>query len=186
MLESGIPENHPLRLHFLILTEKSFHQTLNWSDSLITDYISNLLLYFTRTDRLYAIRSSQGKQVDTVAEMLMEGDILLRAQTIEREWEVHRHLGDYTLFMSGLFPEYLKRLKSEKSIAHPDFLIDYVRVGKRSYRRAAEFNYGRFKEWTPLYRKLSENFEMCIAGLGLIREELDRSREWQSKKQILS
>lgn len=186
MLESGIPENHPLRLYFLILAEKSFHQTLNWSDSLVTEYISNLLLYFTRTDCLYAIRSSQGKRIDNVAEMLMEGDILLRARTIEREWEVHRHIGDYTLFMSGLFPEYLKRLKSEKSIAHPDFLIDYVRVGKRSYRRAAEFNYGRFKESTLLYRKLSENFEICIAGLGLIREELDRTKEWQSKKQILS
>ncbi|NKE70437.1 hypothetical protein [Candidatus Manganitrophus noduliformans] len=186
MLENGIPENHPLRLHFLILTEKSFQQTLNWSDPLVTDYISNLLLYFTRTDCLYAIRNSRGNRIDTVAEMLMEGDILLRARTIEREWEVHRHIGDYTLFMSGLFPEYLKRLKSGKKIEHPDFLIDYVRVGKKSYRRAAEFNYGRFKEWTPLYRKLAEHFEICIAGLGLIREELDRSREWQSKKQILS
>src|SRR3569832_1129626 len=118
--------------------------------------------------------------------MLMEGDLMLHAKTIEREWEVHSHIGDYTLFMSGLFPEYLKRIQMDQSIVHPDFLLDYVRIGKRSYRRAAEFDYGRFKKWTLLYKKLAENFEMCIAGLGLIKEELERSREWKLKKQILS
>lgn len=186
MLESGIPQNHPLRFYFLVLTEKNFRQKLNWTDPFVIDYISNLLLYFTRTDALYAIRDAQDEKVDTVAEMLMEGDLLLRAKTLEREWEVHRHIGDYTLFMSGLFPEYLKRIRSDHRIAHPDFLIDYVRVGKRSYRRASEFDYGRFKQWTLLYKKLSENFEMCIAGLGLIKEELEHSRAWKFKKRILS
>jgi hypothetical protein len=186
MPDDEIPQNHPLRLFFLILTENNFAQKLNWSDPFVTEYISNLLIHFTHVDRLYEIRNSSGKQVDTVAEMLMEGDIMMRAKTIEREREVHRCIGDYTLFMTGIFPEYLKRLKLEKMIEHADFLVDYIKVGKRSYRRVSEFNYGRFKKWAPLYRKLSENFEICIAGLGLIRNDLDQFKEWRTKREILS
>jgi hypothetical protein len=186
MSNGEIPQNHPLRLFFLILTENNFTQKLNWSDPFVTEYISNLLIHFTHVDRLYEIQNSSGKPVDTVAEMLMEGDIMMRARTIEREREVHRYIGDYTLFMTGIFPEYLKRLKLEKMIEHADFLIDYIKVGKKSYKRVSEFNYGRFKERAPLYRKLSENFEICIAGLGLIRNDLDRFKGWKTKRQILS
>ena len=52
----------------------------------------------------------------------------------EREREVHRHIADFTLFMVGIFPEYLQRIKSRQLIHHTDFLIDYVKVGKQSYR----------------------------------------------------
>ncbi len=186
MLDGEIPQDHPLRFFFLLLTENNFTQKLNWSDPVVTDYIANLLLHFTHIDRLYEIRNSSGKQVDTVAEMLMEGDIMMRATTIEREREVHRCIGDYTLFMTGIFPEYLKRLRLEKMIEHADFLIDYIKVGKRSYKRVSEFNYGRFKKCAPLYRKLSENFEVCIAGLGLIRNDLDQFKGWRTKRQILN
>jgi len=181
-----IPQNHPLRLFFLLLTENNFTRKLNWSDPFVTGYIADLLIQFTHIDRLYEIRNGSGKRVDTVAEMLIEGDLMMGAKTIEREREVHRCIGDYTLFMTGIFPEYLKRMKRERMIEHADFLIDYVKVGKKSYKRVAEFNYGRFKQWVPLYRKLSENFEVCIAGLGLIRKDLDQFKGWRTQRQILS
>jgi hypothetical protein len=63
-------------------------------------------------DRLYKIRDTQGRRVEEVAEMLAEGDLLHRAQGVEREREVHRHIGNYTLFMTGIFPEFLRRLKT--------------------------------------------------------------------------
>ena len=186
MSEAQIPQNHPLRLFFMILTEKNFNEKLNWPDSNVINYISNLLIDFIHIDKLYAIRNAQGKPVVAVSEMLMEGDLMLRAQTIERERETHRRIGDYTLFMTGVFPEYLKRLKFESKIENPDFMIDYIKVGKKSYRRVSEFNYGRFQKWTALYRKLSDNFEVCIAGLGLIKNDLDRFKDWRVKRRILS
>jgi hypothetical protein len=29
----------------------------------------------------------------------------------------------------------------------------------------------------PLFRKLSENFELCVTGLGFVRSDLDRLRD---------
>jgi hypothetical protein len=172
----NIPADHALRSLFLLLVEKAFSEDLRWRDRYVSRYIADLMADFAHADRLYPLRDSTGKPVDQVAEMLAEGDVRLRAASFEREREVHKYIGDYTLFMTGIFPEHLKRLKITKMLLSPDYLVDYVKVGKRSYRIVSEFDYGKFKESTPLYRKLSENFEVCVIGLGSVRREIDRMK----------
>jgi len=172
-----ISEHHPLRRLFGALTEKSFAQHLGWPDLNVTKYVSNLLVEFTHTDQLYQIRNKQGERVDGVVDMLYESEVLLEAQSLDREREVHRHIGDFTLFMAGLFPEYLRRLKSASLIYHKDFLVDYVKTGKRSYGIVAQIQGEVFSADTPLFRKLSENFELCVTGLGFVRSDLNRMQD---------
>lgn len=174
---TGVPARHPLRLLFGALTEKSFAEHLRWPDQKVTSYVSNLLVDFTRTDHLYKIRNLQGGQVDTVMELLYESEVLLEAQSMDRERDVHQHIGDFTLFMAGLFPEYLRRLKAAGPIYHQDFLVDYVKTGKRSYGIVAQLADGPRCEEPPLFKTLSENFELCVTGLGFVRSDLDRMRD---------
>ena len=174
---SPVSRSHPLRQLFGALTEKSFTEHLGWPDLNVTEYVSNLLVEFAHTDQLYKIRNTQGRPIDSVVEMLFESEVLLEAQSLEREREVHRHIGDFTLFMTGLFPEYLRRLKSVGRIYHKDFLVDYVKAGKRSYGLVAEFGSYDPEQDAPLFRKLSENFELCVTGLGFVRSDLDRMQD---------
>jgi hypothetical protein len=169
-----VPQRHPLRQLFGALTEKSFTEHLGWPDPNVTSYVSNLLVDFTRTDHLYKLRNQQETPVETVADMLYESEVLFNAQSLDREHEVHRHIGDFTLFMAGLFPEYLRRLKSAGLIYHKDFLIDYVKTGKRSYAIVAQIGRDEPDTDPPLFRKLSDNFELCVTGLGFVRSDLDR------------
>jgi hypothetical protein len=90
---------------------------------------------------------------------------------------VHQHIGDFTLFMAGLFPEYLRRLKTAGLIYHKDFLVDYMKTGKRSYGIVAQMADGPSPEEPPLFRKLSDNFELCVTGLGFVRSDLDRMKD---------
>jgi hypothetical protein len=173
-MAENIPGHHPLRGLFLKLTEMSFLGKLKWTDPPVTGYISNLLVEFAHTDNVFKIRNRRGEAVREVATLLYEAEILLNAGSFERERLVRQHIGDYTLFMVGLFPEYLKRLKTGKILHHSDLLIDYVKVGKKSYRIVSEFAYGDFRDAAPLFKKLSENFELCILGLGYVKQELDR------------
>jgi hypothetical protein len=186
-METRISEHHPLRRLFAALTERSFAEMLRWPDLNVTEYVSNLLVDFTRTDQLYQIRNQQGQRLDTVVDMLYESEVLLEARSFEREREVHRHIGDFTLFMAGLFPEYLRRLKSASLIYHKDFLVDYVKTGKRSYGLVARFHESDDAGLTPLFRKLSDNFELCVTGLGFVRSDLDRMQEpaYRKAKDIL-
>jgi hypothetical protein len=100
--------------------------------------------------------------------------VLLEAQSLDRERAVHQHIGDFTLFMTGLFPEYLRRLKSAGLVYHKDFLVDYVKTGKRSYGIVAQMADQPANDDRPLFAKLSDNFELCVTGLGFVRSDLDR------------
>jgi hypothetical protein len=186
-METRISEHHPLRRLFGALTEKSFTEKLRWPDLNVTQYVSNLLVEFTHADRLFGIRNQRGEQLETVVDLLYESEVLLEAQSMERECEVHRHIGDFTLFMAGLFPEYLRRLKTAGLIYHKDFLVDYVKTGKRSYGIVARLPTACSDDEGPLFRKLSDNFELCVTGLGFVRSDLDRMRDptYQKAKDIL-
>lgn len=169
-----VPPRHPLRQLFTALTEKSFTEHLGWPDLNVTTYLSDLLVDFTRTDQLYKIKNQHDQSVETVVDLLYESEVMLRAQSLDRERDVHRHIGDFTLFMAGLFPEYLRRLKTAGLVYHKDFLVDYVKTGKRSYGIVAKMGRDDAQTNPPLFKKLSENFELCVTGLGFVRSDLDR------------
>src|SRR2546425_268202 len=178
-MDGRIPDHHPLRKLFGTLAEKAFTDKLGWPDFNVSDYISQLLVEFTHTDNLYRIKSAKGERGEAVVDLLYESEVTHEAMSFEREREVHRHIGDFTLFMAGLFPEYLKRIKTAGLIYHKDFLVDYIKTGKRSYRLVAEYIQGspvsaKEEPAPPLFLKLSENFELCVVGLGYIRGDLDR------------
>ncbi|MCC2643725.1 MAG: uncharacterized protein K0S45_4138 [Nitrospira sp.] len=99
----------------------------------------------------------------------------------------NQHIGDFTLFMAGLFPEYLRRLKTAGLVYHKDFLVDYVKTGKRSYGIVAQMADQPAQDERPLFAKLSDNFELCVTGLGFVRSDLDRMKNpaYQQAKDLL-
>src|SRR5256885_6007145 len=84
---------------------------------------------------------------------------------------VHRHIGDFTLFWTGVYPEALKRLRS---VLRKDHFIDYCNQGKRSYFIASTFEGDPYREEAPVLRRLSEQFELCAYGLSQVRKEWEQ------------
>lgn len=173
-MEATVPQHHPLRQLFATLTERNFTETLGWPDFNVTDYLSDLLVEFSHIDRLHCIQNHQGQTVEAVVDLLYESEALADSDSPKREREVHRHIGDFTLFIAGLFPEYLSYLKSGGMIYHKDHLVDYMKAGKRSYSIVATCQEGDFNEQQTLFQKLSSNFELCVTGLGFVRQDLNR------------
>jgi hypothetical protein len=62
-----------------------------------------MLAAFVRVDNLYRIRNAQGRRLADVGEMLIESNPLLMATSFDREREVRKHVGDYTLLCRGCF-----------------------------------------------------------------------------------
>ena len=176
-MASSISREHPLSRLFAGLTHRNFATHLGWPDMEVIDYLTDVLVDFVHVDRLYKVRDARGRRVEEVAEMLAEGDVLHRAESVERERMVHKHIGDYTLFMTGIFPEFVRRMRTSRLLVSPDALLDYIQVGKRSYRIVSEFGSGSSGGAASLFRKLSENFEICVYGLGYVRADLDRLRD---------
>src|SRR5437899_3580257 len=92
-----IDHYHPLRQLFGHLVWRHFFADLQLCDPRVATYLSALLTDFTHTDNLYRIRDAQGQRLDDVGEMLIESNPLLEASSFDRERQVRKHIGDYTL-----------------------------------------------------------------------------------------
>lgn len=184
-MPTQISANHPLRKLFSELLEKHLVGAAQLRDAEITSYVGNLLVNFTHVDNLYKIRNAKGKRLEEVSEMLIASNPLLEGRSFDYEREVRKHIGDYTLFLMGLFPEYIARLS--RSRMRIDSLIDYVKVGKESYRVVAAFDQFEYRDVAPLFRRLSERFELCVYALNLAKEDLARQQAaaYQRMRQIL-
>jgi hypothetical protein len=110
-----------------------------------------------------------------IAEMLVESNRLLEASSFDREREVRKHVGDFTLFLPGPFPEAVASLPRLRPLSIDTF-IDYVAAGKESYAVVAAFNLFEYRHEAPLFRLLSDRFEECVFGLNLVKREIRRFR----------
>lgn len=155
-----------LRRLFAALTEHTFQVELGVADPALTDYLVEMLMRFSLGDSVFGYRDGEGHRIDEVADMLAEAD----HRRARPRRELLRHIGDYTLFWSGLYPEALSRLRAP---SRKDHLIDYERTGKESYLMASAFDEDPFNAEAPVLRRLSEDFEMCRYGLNRVRHELD-------------
>jgi hypothetical protein len=148
------------------LSEYIFESRLGVADVQLIDYVSDMLLRFVRVDSLHKVRRVNGRPATEVFQMLCEAE--KRIGLARRE--VHRHIGDFTLFWSGMYPESLRKIQNHESA---DGFLDYCRQGKRAYAIAAEIDGGADRPSSVLLHQLSDEFEMCAYGLREIR------REWE-------
>jgi hypothetical protein len=166
-----VDRGHPLHKFFSKLVVRRFYGDAQVRDARISDYIANLLTEFTHVDNLYKIRDARGKRLEEVGEMLIESNPLLEGRSFEREREVRKHIGDYTLFLTGLFPEYVASLPRRG--LRLDAFIDYLKVGKESYRIVSCFDQFEYRDEAPLFRGLADSFEACVYGLNLVKQDLE-------------
>ncbi|MBS1712871.1 MAG: hypothetical protein JST30_00895 [Armatimonadetes bacterium] len=167
---SGSGREHPLYLLFLERVQHAMAlECPQGAFEDVEDYLASLLVAFARTDSLFRIRDASGRSLSSVFEMLAEGDVRLNADSFERERDVHKHIGDYILFWSGLNPMFLRRLKLDDG---RELLCDYTLQGKESYRLVSSFDYRPYDSEAPTYRKLSESFEVLSLALARVGRDL--------------
>lgn len=165
-----ISKRHPLYRWFAGLVETSFQSQIGLAEPALLDYITELLTEFIHMERINELTDGSGRRIEEVARMLAEAEIGAGATDENRRRSMHRHIGDFTLFWTGLYPENLRRMRRRRA---KDELISYLDQGKRSYAIASDLSDGTTKPPAKLLSTLSSEFECCVYGLGLVR------RQWE-------
>jgi hypothetical protein len=147
-----IPEGHPLRQQFQAMTEASFEQ-VGARDVELMIYVTGLLIDFVYVDNLYRVRDAQGRRLEYLFDLQVES----QQGDAAHARETQKHLGDYALFIVGMFPESLQRRRHPVS---PDY---YIWQGKSAYATVSEMD--GLKPTAPLFRKLAAQFETCVQAL---------------------
>ena len=151
-----VPSDHPVRQTFQALTERGSQQS-QLSDQEIHKYLSNLLVDFIHVEDLYKVRDGDGKRLEYIVDLLQKMD---EHGEIDKK-DIYKHVGDFSLFILGLFPESLSRGKRCISRNY------YADQGRRSYMILSEMN--SLQPTFVIFRKLSEQFENCVHTLNWVR-----------------
>ncbi|MDG2380126.1 MAG: hypothetical protein P8N76_00490 [Pirellulaceae bacterium] len=157
-----------LRRYFAGVAEHTFQTQIGVADPPMIDYISDLLTRFVRCEAIFRVRNLAGRPIREVAEMMVEAEE--RVGNARRE--VHRHIGDFTLFWTGVYPEAVPRFVAK---SQQDHLVNYCAEGKRSYLIASRIETDEPENASnELLERLSREFELCAYGLREVR------RHWEN------
>lgn len=160
---------HPLELFFRKAVRSNYEEKLGFFDPELTGYIARMLCEFTEPDGLYRLRDRYNRPIEDLEAMIEAADpIHGTASSFDVERSVRKYIGDYALFVAGMYPEAMDSGRHH----HRTSLGDLIRVGRESYNIVAHFNLFEYEEEAPLFLRLAESFERCILGLSLVRAEL--------------
>jgi hypothetical protein len=165
-----VPESNPLQQFFSEIVERNYDEA-GMRQQEVHAYVANLLTEFCQAENLYKIKNADGRALSDVGEMLLESDpVYGPAPSFDRERQVRKHIGDYSLFFTGMFPESLNhwRLRHNRL----EGFIDFVKAGKESYYIVSKFEYFEYAKVAPLFRRMAHEFELLIYGLNQVKNEL--------------
>ncbi|HTR66816.1 MAG TPA: hypothetical protein VMH85_13650 [Terriglobales bacterium] len=166
-----IPETHPLQQLFLELVGRRYAEEIGIRDPQVVGYVAHMLTEFCEAEQLFRIRDAAGKPLSDVGEMLVESNpVYGPAPSFDRERQVRKHIGDYTLFFTGMFPESINRFRLRRN--RMENFVDWVKAGKESYYIVSKFEFFEYAKVAPLFATLSENFEECVYGLSRVKNDL--------------
>jgi hypothetical protein len=149
---------------FEAVTRRAFGD-LAIDDAPALRYLTDLLTRFVRSEALRAIRELPGRRLDSVTDSLLAIQHVWATDSPDfdpgAERALRRQIGDYTLFMTGIFRDHVDRLAVTRY---------YEQEGRRAYRFVAEMARSRSEADAPLYRRLSDRFEMYAGALTYARK----------------
>jgi hypothetical protein len=170
--QAMIPESHSLQQLFTELIDQHFDRDIGLRDPEVKDYVVNVLAEFCQCEQLYKICEAGGRPLHDVGEMLLQADpVYGPAPSFDRERQVRKHIGDYTLFFSGMFPESVNHYRLRRQ--RLENFIDFIRAGKESYYIVSKFDQFEYARLSPLFAKLAREFESCVYGLNLVKGDLE-------------
>ena len=164
-------ETHPLQELFIDLVGRCYAEQIGIRDPQVVAYVAHLLAEFCEADQLLKLQSTEGRPLSDVGEMLLESDpVYGPAPSFDRERQVRKHIGDYTLFFAGMFPEALNHghMRGQRL----ENLTDWIKAGKESYFIVSKFEHFEYTKVAPLFATLSKKFEDCVYGLNMVKNDL--------------
>jgi hypothetical protein len=152
------------RFYFYILVRHVFRRS-DILNRAVADYVAEVLTEFARAERARCVVPGQPNPLDYFFEMLAA----LRTADDRTSFHIRVHIGNYSLFFSGVFPERI-RFRAEKR-GFPD-LKYYEAVGRTHYRVASDHRLAQRYELTEVLGTLAERFETTRIALNDIAERL--------------
>ena len=131
----------------------------------VADYLSAVLLDFGQRDRAWRIDWNDDQRHHYLVDILAD----LEATVGDRRFKVMVHLGNYALWLSGLFPDYIAARRLRK--AGPDVSY-YEAMGSRGFGLASDHVLAEEYGLDAVLRTAAERFPALRSALNGVSDRL--------------
>ena len=134
------------------------------TDRKLCDYVASLLETFSRVNGLQAPHVSEERGRQYVSDML----IALTRATSAQAFLLRAHVGNYSLFLTGIFHENTQR----RSLRGAPDLAFYEQVGRTNFQLVAAHDTARRCELSDVYEELADRFREVRLALNRLSDSL--------------
>lgn len=149
-----------MHLYFYILVRHVFRGS-GLREREVADYVAEVLAEFSQTHRAQGGGRTPDYFVDMLAALQTADDIT--------SFFIRAHMGNYSLFLSGVFPDCIRR-RSERRGA-PDIRY-YEEIGRSSFRAASDHRLAYKYDVAEIFNTLSERFQTTRKALNDLGDRL--------------
>ena len=151
------------QLYFYVLIRHVLKET-GLQERTVCDYVASLLENFSQTARMRSPGETRGAPVQYVSDML----IALRDASPVQSFLLRAHVGNYSLFITGIFHE---TVQSRSQRGGPDVAF-YEEVGSANYKVAAGHHVARSAALDDVLAQLGESFREARCALNRLADTL--------------
>ena len=150
--------------YFYILVRQVFRRS-GIEERKVADYVAEVLADFSKAEQMQLRVNGQGRPLDYFFEMLSA----LQTADDTTRFFIRAHIGNHSLFMSGVFPDRIRHRAEYKGA--PD-LKYYEELGVASYRAARDHRLAHKYDVAEVYDVLAERFQTTRRALNDLGERL--------------
>ena len=138
---------------------------LGEGDRTLADYLASLMLHFGLRDRAWRASEADDQIYVALADLAADLD----DPDARRSFLVRTHLGNYALWVSGFFPDYVEHRRWRRGGPDLDY---YEEMGRRGFELAAENRVAEQQGLSPIYRAAADRFGVMRTALTSVSDAL--------------
>ena len=133
------------------------------TDRTLADYVAAIVLHFGLRDRATRVSESDDETYASLAEIAEDLDIADQ----RRAFLLRAHLGNYALWLSGLFPDMIETRRWRRGGPGLEY---YEELGRRGFRLAADHRLAEQHGLAPVYATAAERFAVLRVALNSLSD----------------
>lgn len=131
----------------------------------IADYVTAIVVHFGMQGRAHRIGMADDETYSTLVDLVDD----VNDPDANRSFLVRTHLGNYALWLSGLFPDHIEHRRWRRG--GPD--LDYFEeMGRQGFQLAADHKLAGTYGLTALYATAAERFGLLRSALNSVSDSL--------------
>jgi len=131
----------------------------------LADYMAAVLIAFATKGRAERVADSDDERYDTLAALVSDAN----DPDAKRSFLVRAHLGNYALWLAGLFPDSISHRRWRKGGPDLDY---YDEMGKRGFQLAADHRLAEQHGLRTLYAMAALRFETMRCALNNVSDRM--------------